>query len=69
MKIDELHEATQPQARMKHVWNRDEHVGKTKNRWYTGKPTKAKAYGWSKSGTFRGQSEGYDDHIMTNGHS
>jgi len=69
MKLNELHESNQPKARMKHVWNQDEHVGKTKSRWYTGKPSKAKPYGWSKTGTFHGQSEGYDDHIMTGGHS
>jgi len=75
MKLATLHEEKAPgKAKwgpkpMKHVWNQDEHVGKTKKRWYNKSyAAKGPAYNWSKSGTFNGQSEGYDAHIIRSGH-
>ena len=56
-----LHEG-QPKARMKRVWNKDEHVGKHPHQWYN-KSVKGAGYNWSK-GAFHGQSEGYKSHII-----
>lgn len=61
MKLKNLHES-RPKARMKKVWNKDEHLGKNVGGTYAaGKP---KPYNWSKTGTFHGQSEGYKEHII-----
>jgi hypothetical protein len=62
MKASDLHRR-QPRSRKKKVWDTDEHVGRHKKSWYTG-AVQAKPYGWSKTGTFNGQSEGYADHII-----
>ena len=63
MRLDELH-SKQPKARKKRVWDTDEHLGKHKSRWHNKYVSKAKPYGWSKTGTYHGQSEGYKDHII-----
>lgn len=64
MQLSELHQR-KPKARMKKVWNKDEHLGKHKDRWYNSSyASKSEPYKWSKSGSFHGQSEGYKDHII-----
>jgi len=62
MKLKQLHRG-QPIAKKKKVWDKDEHLGRFKSRWYN-KSAKTKPYNWSKTGTFHGQSEGYNDHII-----
>ena len=61
MKLSMLYEEYlhQPKSRKKKVWDVDEHVGKN-----TDKQANSDAYSWSKTGVFKGQSEGYDEHII-----
>jgi len=63
MHLNELY-LKQPKARKKKVWDTDEHQGKNRPKWYTARSKDTKPYRWSNTGTFHGQSEGYEDHII-----